>query len=181
MGLARADVVRHFLPMHFFRRHLLPLLASALALCAQSTTPAVKQTPPAQSFTVGGGPVALDLRNYFELPGVTGQVAQVDTALGKFNLEGIPPAPRGVPQIEVTFDIDADVIMNVSASEKATGKVAKQIHEPMQMGDVQATFADIAPARAAFGFERPGSGPHISSISAKISGSACFSSPVTKG
>ena len=87
MGLARADAARHFLTMQIFRRHLAPLLASALALCAQSTTPAVKQTPPAQSFTVGGGPAALDLRNYFELPGVTGQVAQVDTALGKFNLE----------------------------------------------------------------------------------------------
>jgi L1 cell adhesion molecule like protein len=42
--------------------------------------------------------------------------------LGKFNLEHIPPAPRGVPQIEVTFDIDANGIMNVSAVEKATGK-----------------------------------------------------------
>ena len=42
--------------------------------------------------------------------------------LGQFNLVGIPPAPRGVPQIEVTFDIDADGIVNVSASDKATGK-----------------------------------------------------------
>jgi heat shock protein 1/8 len=45
--------------------------------------------------------------------------------LGKFNLEGIPPAPRGVPQIEVTFDIDANGILNVSASDKGTGKVNK--------------------------------------------------------
>jgi L1 cell adhesion molecule like protein len=45
--------------------------------------------------------------------------------LGKFNLEGIPPAPRGVPQIEVTFDIDANGIMNVSAADKGTGKVNK--------------------------------------------------------
>ena len=45
--------------------------------------------------------------------------------LGKFNLEGIPPAPRGVPQIEVTFDIDANGIMNVSASDKGTGKTNK--------------------------------------------------------
>lgn len=45
--------------------------------------------------------------------------------LGKFNLEGIPPAPRGVPQIEVTFDIDANGILNVSASDKATGKHEK--------------------------------------------------------
>ncbi len=42
--------------------------------------------------------------------------------LGKFNLIGIPPAPRGVPQIEVTFDIDANGILNVSAKDKATGK-----------------------------------------------------------
>jgi len=42
--------------------------------------------------------------------------------LGKFILDGIPPAPRGVPQIEVTFDIDANGILNVSAIDKATGK-----------------------------------------------------------
>ncbi|QDG54366.1 molecular chaperone DnaK [Persicimonas caeni] len=45
--------------------------------------------------------------------------------LGKFNLEGIPPAPRGVPQIEVTFDIDANGIVHVSAKDKATGKEQK--------------------------------------------------------
>ncbi|CAG9326360.1 unnamed protein product [Blepharisma stoltei] len=45
--------------------------------------------------------------------------------LGKFNLEGIPPAPRGVPQIEVSFDVDANGILNVSALDKATGKVNK--------------------------------------------------------
>ena len=45
--------------------------------------------------------------------------------LGKFNLEGIPPAPRGTPQIEVTFDIDANGILNVSAADKATGKAEK--------------------------------------------------------
>jgi len=45
--------------------------------------------------------------------------------LGKFNLEGIPPAARGVPQIEVTFDIDANGILNVSAQDKGTGKSNK--------------------------------------------------------
>ena len=45
--------------------------------------------------------------------------------LGKFNLEGIPPAPRGVPQIEVTFDIDANGILNVTAMDKASGKTQK--------------------------------------------------------
>lgn len=45
--------------------------------------------------------------------------------LGKFELTGIPPAPRGVPQIEVTFDIDANGIMNVSAVDKSTGKENK--------------------------------------------------------
>merc|ERR1719289_722128 len=45
--------------------------------------------------------------------------------LGKFELSGIPPAPRGVPQIEVTFDIDANAILNVSACDKSTGKENK--------------------------------------------------------
>ena len=45
--------------------------------------------------------------------------------LGQFRLEGIPAAPRGVPQIEVTFDIDANGIVNVSAKDKATGKEQK--------------------------------------------------------
>lgn len=45
--------------------------------------------------------------------------------LGKFELTGIPPAPRGVPQIEVTFDIDANGILNVSATDKSTGKENK--------------------------------------------------------
>merc|ERR1712159_704779 len=45
--------------------------------------------------------------------------------LGKFELSGIPPAPRGTPQINVTFDIDANAILNVSAEEKSTGKVNK--------------------------------------------------------
>jgi molecular chaperone DnaK len=49
-------------------------------------------------------------------------MAADNMSLGRFNLEGIPPAPRGVPQIEVEFDIDADGILNVSAEDKATGK-----------------------------------------------------------
>lgn len=48
-----------------------------------------------------------------------------NNSLGKFELSGIPPAPRGVPQIEVTFDIDANGILNVSAIEKSTGKENK--------------------------------------------------------
>lgn len=51
--------------------------------------------------------------------------ASEDKSLGQFNLEGIQPAPRGVPQIEVTFDIDADGIIHVSAKDKATGKEQK--------------------------------------------------------
>merc|ERR1719473_137976 len=42
--------------------------------------------------------------------------------LGKFHLDGIPPAPRGVPQITVTFDVDANGILNVSAEDKSSGK-----------------------------------------------------------
>jgi molecular chaperone DnaK len=49
-------------------------------------------------------------------------MAADNKSLGKFTLDGIPPAPRGVPQIEVTFDIDADGILKVSATDKATGR-----------------------------------------------------------
>ena len=53
------------------------------------------------------------------------KMARDNKALGNFNLDGIPPAPRGVPQIEVTFDIDANGILNVSAKDKGTGKEQK--------------------------------------------------------
>jgi len=52
-------------------------------------------------------------------------MAPDNISLGMFNLEGIPPAPRGVPQIEVTFDIDANGILNVTAKDLGTGKEAK--------------------------------------------------------
>ncbi|MFZ4077720.1 MAG: Hsp70 family protein, partial [Legionellaceae bacterium] len=48
--------------------------------------------------------------------------ASANKSLGRFDLTDIPPAPRGVPQVEVTFDIDANGILNVSAKDKATGK-----------------------------------------------------------
>ncbi|MEZ8287741.1 molecular chaperone DnaK [Vibrio sp. 10N.237.312.B06] len=53
--------------------------------------------------------------------------ATYNKSLGQFNLEGIQPAPRGMPQVEVTFDLDADGILNVSAKDKATGKEQKII------------------------------------------------------
>ncbi len=49
-------------------------------------------------------------------------MATYNKSIGRFHLDGIPPAPRGIPQIEVTFDIDANGILNVSAKDKATGK-----------------------------------------------------------
>ena len=52
-------------------------------------------------------------------------MASQNKQIGMFNLDGIPPAPRGVPQIEVTFDIDANGILNVTAKDKATGKEQK--------------------------------------------------------
>jgi molecular chaperone DnaK len=53
------------------------------------------------------------------------EMARDNRPLGKFHLEGLPPAPRGVPQIEVTFDIDANGILNVSAKDKGTSKETK--------------------------------------------------------
>jgi len=52
-------------------------------------------------------------------------MANQNKSLGMFNLDGIPPAPRGVPQVEVTFDIDANGILHVSAKDKGTGKEQK--------------------------------------------------------
>jgi len=53
------------------------------------------------------------------------EMAADNKSLGRFMLDGIPPAPRGMPQVEVTFDIDANGIINVSAKDKATNKVQK--------------------------------------------------------
>jgi molecular chaperone DnaK len=67
---------------------------------------------------------AADGQTQVEIHVVQGErpMAADNKSLGKFTLTGIPPAPRGVPQIEVTFDIDADGILNVSAKDKATGR-----------------------------------------------------------
>jgi molecular chaperone DnaK len=67
---------------------------------------------------------AADNQNAVEIHVLQGErpKAKDNISLGRFHLTGIPPAPRGVPQIEVTFDIDADGILNVTAEDKATGK-----------------------------------------------------------
>jgi molecular chaperone DnaK len=67
---------------------------------------------------------ASDNQSEVEIHVVQGErpMAADNKSLGRFTLEGVPPAPRGVPQIEVTFDIDADGILKVSATDKATGK-----------------------------------------------------------
>jgi molecular chaperone DnaK len=56
------------------------------------------------------------------------EMAKDNRSLGKFHLDGIPPAPRGVPQVEVTFDIDANGILHVGAKDKGTGKEQKNHH-----------------------------------------------------
>jgi molecular chaperone DnaK len=69
---------------------------------------------------------AADMQSQVEIHVVQGErpMARDNKSLGRFILDGIPPAPRGVPQIEVTFDIDANGILNVSAADKATGRDA---------------------------------------------------------
>jgi molecular chaperone DnaK len=67
---------------------------------------------------------AADGQTQVEIHVVQGErsMAPDNKSLGKFILDGIPPAPRGIPQIEVTFDIDADGILHVTAEDKATGR-----------------------------------------------------------
>jgi len=67
---------------------------------------------------------ASDSQTSVEIHVVQGErpMANQNRSIGRFHLDGIPPAPRGIPQIEVTFDIDANGIINISAKDKATGK-----------------------------------------------------------
>ena len=75
---------------------------------------------------------ASDMQKSVEIHVLQGERAMAadNQNLGKFLLDGIPPAPRGVPQIEVTFDIDADGILNVSAKDRATGLVQQITIQP---------------------------------------------------
>ncbi|MBS1197849.1 MAG: dnaK [Proteobacteria bacterium] len=73
------------------------------------------------------------------------EVAAGNKSLGQFNLEGIPPAPRGLPQIEVIFDIDANGIMHVTAKDKATGKENKitiKANSGLSEAEIQAMVKD---------------------------------------
>jgi molecular chaperone DnaK len=73
------------------------------------------------------------------------EMAADNKMLGQFNLEGLPPAPRGVPQIEVTFDIDANGIVSVSAKDKATGKeqvITIQADGGLSEADIKSMMAD---------------------------------------
>ncbi len=85
-------------------------------LIERNTTIPTRQT---RTYTTAG-----DGQTQVEIHVLQGErdMARDNKTLGRFLLTGIPPAPRGVPQIEVTFDIDANGILNVSAKEKATGK-----------------------------------------------------------
>ena len=91
----------------------------ATSMIARNTTIPTKKT---ETFST-----AADNQTEVEVHVLQGErpMAAQNRTLGKFKLGGIPPAPRGVPQIEVTFDIDANGILNVNAHDKATGKDQK--------------------------------------------------------
>ncbi|MEY2664260.1 MAG: hypothetical protein RIT04_68 [Candidatus Parcubacteria bacterium] len=104
-------------------------------------------------------PTAADNQTSVEIHIVQGERAMApdNKSLGRFILDGIPPAPRGMPQVEVTFDIDANGILNVTAKDKATGKsnsikitassgLSKEEVEKMQK-DAEAHAADDAKKR----------------------------------
>jgi molecular chaperone DnaK len=88
-------------------------------LIARNTTIPVRKS---ETFTTAeDGQTAVDIKVYQgERP-----MAPDNMLLGQFRLDGIPPAPRGIPQVEVTFDIDANGILNVSAKDKATAREQK--------------------------------------------------------
>ena len=91
----------------------------ATSMIARNTTIPTKKT---ETFST-----AADSQTEVEVHVLQGErpMAAQNRTLGKFKLSGIPPAPRGVPQIEVTFDIDANGILNVTAKDNATGKDQK--------------------------------------------------------
>ncbi len=81
---------------------------------------------------------AADMQTAVDIHIVQGErpLAKDNVSLGKFTLVGIPPAPRGVPQVEVTYDIDANGILHVSAKDKATGKEqSMRVTAPLKMSD----------------------------------------------
>jgi molecular chaperone DnaK len=88
----------------------------ATSLIARNTPIPIKHT---ETFTT-----AADMQNAVTIHVYQGErpMASDNTSLGEFNLDGIPPAPRGVPKIDVTFDIDANGILNVMAKDQATGR-----------------------------------------------------------
>jgi molecular chaperone DnaK len=88
----------------------------ATSLIARNTPIPVKHT---ETFTT-----AADMQSAVTIHVYQGErpMASDNATLGEFNLEGIPPAPRGIPKIDVTFDIDANGILNVNAKDQATGK-----------------------------------------------------------
>ncbi len=122
------------------------VFAAAVASRAQSTVPAVSQQLPAQSLVAGGTTATIDLRNYFSVPGVTGQVAQFDTVLGKFNVELLATAaPQTVANFLAYVGKGSYTNSIIHRSAALGGAGANRIVQGGGYDENLATIATVAP------------------------------------
>jgi hypothetical protein len=107
------------------------------------------------------------------------QMTKDNNLLGKFQLDGIPPAPRGVPQIEVSIDLDANSIMQVRASDKSTGKammlIACSVFRPLLASSGAADTSDFYQTLDYFRVHRQKVAAFASGMHSRLGAASCVS------